>query len=267
MKKYGIIGFAFLSVALFVISCKKPVVGSGDYKLSYGDSILYLKTQPGDYIVYPTEHREGTYTAFPDGIEIDDVTGAINLSKSETGLRYRITHTATDGKATSTLVVVSGINYTDKFYNLSQGDTIAPPVYNASESNILPVAGSIFDEGNGANGIGCSVATVNGRINLAESIRNGLLGNPATNDAKREIDIVYRLNDRSGKAENKVRVKIYYYTSMATVAPDLLQTLQDREALGVFLTNQPINIGGDQLMGRGLIQAKPRPPCIIIIAN
>jgi hypothetical protein len=218
--------------------------------------------------VYPTEQREGVYSAFPDGIEIDDVTGAINLSKTETGLRYRITHTAPDGKETNTLVVASGINYTDKFYNLAQGDSIAPPVYNASGSNNLPLAGSVFDEGNGANSIGCSVATVNGRINLAESIRNGLLGNPATNDAKREIDIVYRLNDRSQKAENKVRVKLYYYTSMATVAPDLMQTLQDREELGVFLTNQPIlNTGGDPMTSRSLREAKPRPPCIIIIAN
>src|SRR6185503_12822737 len=119
MKQSGIFGFAFLLFTISFVSCKKTVSEPGEYKLSYGDSVLYLKNQAGDQIVYPTEHREGVYTAFPDGIEIDDMTGAINLSKSETGLRYRITHTTPDGKKTNTLVVVSGVNYTDKFYNLA----------------------------------------------------------------------------------------------------------------------------------------------------
>lgn len=242
-------------------SCTKKT-GSGDsgnWNLSYGDSILYLRPSAGDYIVTPLSPRAGTYEAFPEGIEIDDATGAINITKSETGLRYKITHTATNGIKTSTTVVLSGINFADQFYRLSQHDTIALPIYNANPSRPLPVTGSVFDEGGAANTSGCSVKTVNGQINLAESVRNGLFGNNPTNDDRKDVEIVYRLNDGSNKAVNKIKVRLYYYTSMATVAPDLLQTLQDRETAGVFIRG--LSIESTQQA------ARPRPPCVIIIAN
>ncbi|HEX5652534.1 MAG TPA: hypothetical protein VFX58_05640 [Chitinophagaceae bacterium] len=261
---------SLVGAAFSWLSCTPgDITATGPYNLGYGDSILYLRNQADDYIVYPLEKRPGTYTGFPDGIEIDENSGAINVSKSETGLRYRITHTAPGGTQTSVTVVLSGINFTDKFYRLSQHDSIAFPVYNALESRLLPVAGSVFDEGGQANGSGCDVKTVNGQINLAQSVRNGLFGNTPSNDDRRDIDIIYRLNDQSGKAVNKIRVRLYYYTSMATVAPDLLQTLQDREELGVFLRSIPIisypAAGIDH--ARLLREARPRPPCVIIIAN
>ncbi len=68
---------AFLFIASLV-ACTKP--GSpddtGPYLLSYGDSILYMKPVAGDYIVKPLKHRPGTYTGFPEGIEIDETTKA-----------------------------------------------------------------------------------------------------------------------------------------------------------------------------------------------
>ncbi len=242
-------------------SCNKPVTDQpgSPYTLSYGDSILYLKPSAGDYIVSPTTRRDGVYEGFPEGIEIDDNTGAINVTKSETGLRYRITHTATNGTVTTAMVVLSGITFFDKFYNLSQNDSIALPIYNALASRTLPITGSVFDDGGGANASGCDVKTVNGQINLAQTVRNGLFGNTPVNDARRDIEIVYRLNDGSSKIINKLKVRLYYYTSMATVAPDLLQTLQDRQTDGVFLRGE--------VAERTEQAAKPRPPCVIIIAN
>ena len=76
------------------------------------------------------------------------------------------------------------------------------------------------------------------------------------------------MNDGSGKAINKLRVRLYYYTSMATVAPDLLETLRDREELGVFLRNNvsPAN-AGNGTSARTLREAKPRPPCVIIVGQ
>src|SRR5688500_15178281 len=97
------------ALALTVVSMSgcdgEDISPSGPYTLSYGDSILYLRPQSNDYIVYPTERRPGVYEGFPDGIEIDEESGAINVSDSETGLRYRITHTAPDGTQTTTMVV------------------------------------------------------------------------------------------------------------------------------------------------------------------
>jgi len=243
------------------VSCKKSSGNEppGPYNLSYGDSIIFLKPSAGDYLVTPIETRPGTYTGFPEGIEIDETTGAINMSKSETGLRYLITHTDPTGKETTTKVVLSGITFKDKYYNLSLNDSIAFPVYNANESNIIPLTGSVFDDGGGAKLSGCDVKTVNGQINLAQSIRDGLFGNNPVDDSKKEVDIIYRLNDGSGKALNKLRVKLYYYSSISNVAPDLLETLQDRQDQGVFLRSAS-TLGINRI-------AKPRPPCIIIIAR
>jgi hypothetical protein len=267
-KKNNFLLVLFPLLILLCIACNKSNGPSGQYKLSYGDSIIYLKAQSQDHIVYPIEHRAGTYYGFPDGIEIDDDTGEINVSKSETGLRYRITHVSPDGVTTTTMVVLSGITYFDKYYNLSLGDSIAIPVYNANENRSLPLTGSVFDSDNTANSGGCSVKTTNGQINLAESLRNGIFGNNPSNDDKREFDIVYKLNDNSGKATNKIRVKLYYYDSMADVAPDLLETLQEREDQDVFLrvnNGNPFNYTGSTARTAGV--ARPRPPCVIIIGQ
>lgn len=258
-------------VAATFLSCKKSNnnVPQGPYTLSYGDSILYL-APGGNNIIFPTEQRSGVYTGFPDGIEIDDNTGAIDLSKSETGLRYRITHTATDGSITETKVVLSGITFTDHYYLLSSGDSVANPVYNADLNRTLPLSGSSFDDGNTANGGGCKVYTNNGQINLAETVRNGVFGNVPQNDVRKDFDIDYRLNDESGKSLNKIRVRLYYYETMADVPADLLQTLQDRQELGVFLRggNQSIIETQAPLLGiasRLNKEARPRPPCVIIV--
>ena len=174
-------------------------------------------------------------------------------------MRYRITHTADDGTVTKTSVVLSGITFFDKFYNLSAGDSIAQPVYNASDVRILPVSGSSFDEGNAANSGGCSVRTDNGKINLAQSVRNGVFGNTPQNDSRRDFEISYRLNDNSNKSLNKLKVRLYYYDRRSDVAPDLLQTLQERQQDGVFLKGA--------ITESASAIAKPRPPCVIIIAN
>lgn len=248
--------------AVLVFSCKKSSGEgpSGLYNLSYGDSIIYLRVQSDDYVISPVEHRPGRYEGFPEGIEIDEETGEINVSKSETGLRYRITHTATNGVVTTIKIVLSGITFTDKYYRLSQNDSIAFPVYNATPGNAVPVTGSIFDEGNGANSGGCSVRTTNGQINLAESVRNGIFGAVPKNDERRDFDIVYRLNDPSNKAVNKIRVRLYYYERMSDVPDDLLETLFEREQQGVFLrTTESLRVTEVNKV------AKPRPPCVIIV--
>lgn len=258
--------FAGLTLTLSWTSCEKASEPNNEpFILSYGDSILYLKPVSGDYIVYPTIQRPGTYSGFPEGIEIDDVTGAINISKSETGLRYRITHVSPRGDTTKTIVVLSGITFTDHFYRLSSGDSIANPVYNAHPNRILPLSGSVFDEDNLANTGGCAVKTDNGKINLAESIRKGVFGSNPRNDDKKEIEIKYRINDGSGKSLNKLKVLLYWYNTMADVPQYVWDILNDRANQGVFLRNNITNSNNIVLRTEQL--AKPRPPCVIIIAN
>ncbi len=249
-------------LALTISACSKSgtPADTGPYQLSYGDSIIYLKPTAGDYIVYPVSHREGVYSGFPEGIEIDGATGAINVSESETGLRYRITHVSPKGDTTRAMVVLSGITFTDHFYILSAGDSVANPVYNAHPSRVLPLQGSSFDEGNLANGGGCSVQTDNGKINLSESIRRGVFGDTPENDDKKEIEIRYRINDGSGKSLNKLKVLLYWYNTMNDVPQYVWDILSDRSSQGVFLRGSG---AGETLLAEQV--AKPRPPCVIIV--
>ena len=270
-RKFLVISlFAVITAGLF--SCDKPGNDvpenpTGPYNLSYGDSIIYLKQVSGDYIVKPVTTRPGVYSGFPDGIEIDETTGAINVSNSETGLRYRITHISPAGDTTKTMVVLSGITFRDYFYILANGDSVAHPVYNASESRVLPVTGSVFDEGNTANTGGCAVKTDNGKINLAESIRNGVFGSNPRNDDKKEIEIKYRINDASGKSQNKLKVLLYWYETMADVPQYVWDILNDRTTEGVFLRGAGTGTTDPGITGRLQKVAKPRPPCVVIVAH
>ena len=250
------------------VSCNKNTDDT-PYELSYGASIFYLK--PSEYTIYPTTSKPGTYSAFPeDGIDLKENTGAIRIKGDDnnifTGLKYKITHTAPNGDTSSTVIMVSGITFLDKFYNLSQNDSVANPIYNGSVANILPISGSTFDDNNLANASGCSVKTTNGQINLAETVRNGFFGTVPQNDAKGTVKIEYKLNDASNKAQNKIEVKLYYYKTMADVTPELWETLNERQLQGVFLEMNNSS-GGVVSAARLSAIAKPRPPCVIIIGQ
>src|SRR5687768_668352 len=58
----------------------------------YGDSIIFLQPATGQYTVNPVNNSgiQGTYLSWPEGLNINKNTGVINVSKSETGVRYKI---------------------------------------------------------------------------------------------------------------------------------------------------------------------------------
>lgn len=265
-----------ISLALLImVGCDKPGdTPSAPYKLSYGDSIFYIKNAVGDVLVNPTEVRAGTYTGFPEGIQINELNGEVNVSKSETGLRYRITFKdAVTGDTSSTIILISGINYYDKIYNLSNNDTTVVPVYNASTSRTIP-ANSVFDEGNGCNSVGVAVDINAATINIAQSIRNGLFGNVPKNGDTKEVEMKYRVNDGSNKSLNSLKVKLYYFNTAADITPDYIQLLKDRE--GTILganTGSPLAGWNTEIVsgaaGTGTTKgvAKPRPPCIFIVGR
>src|ERR1700759_1932889 len=164
--------FVILIIAGFIgaISCKKennstinPPAPPTNVSFGYGDSVFYLNPQVTDYVISPVKSQTGEYIGFPDGIDIDTKTGEINVSKSETGLRYRITFIP-DGTndSVSTEIVISGINFLDGFYKLTTADSVLKPLYNASVGNPIPGVnnGTIFDDGSGCNAAGCNVNTV-----------------------------------------------------------------------------------------------------------
>lgn len=254
--------FLLIAGMLFLASCKKPAAAPSE-PVAYADSVIYLRNVPGEQIVQPSRAQQGRYSAYPEGLEIDERTGAINVTRSETGLRYRITFTGNDGQVTQTYVVISGVNYIDRYFNLAAGDSILRPVYNADAARALP--SGAFDESRLASGQGCAVATGNGNINLAKTLRDGFLGANPQNDACKEVEIAYRLSDASGGATNKIKVKIYFYQTVADVTEDIRSTLRDREGM-IFGASANL-VPAQGLTARATGRAKPRPPCIIIIAH
>ncbi|HMG67333.1 MAG TPA: hypothetical protein VK588_06590, partial [Chitinophagaceae bacterium] len=142
------------------------------------------------------------------------------MSKSETGLRYRITFVPV-GTSDSivTNITISGINFLDGFYKLTTADSLLKPIYNAGFSNQIPGVnnGTIFDDGSGCNNAGCNVNTQLGSINLAQTVRNGVFGTTPSNNDRHEFDLNYRINDKSGKTLNTLKVKLYYFDSINDV--------------------------------------------------
>jgi hypothetical protein len=284
MKSCFRISIFILGLLVFFCSCKKDNSSNpptpppnSNFELSYGDSVFYLNNQSSDYLVNPVETKAGVFSGFPDGLDIDSKTGQINVTKSETGLRYRVSFVP-EGTTDSffTTLVISGINFLDGFYRLNTADSILKPIYNAGQANAIPGInnGTIFDDGAGCNTAGCNVNTVLGSINLAQTVRNGVFGATPTNNDRHEFDLNYRINDNSGKTLNTIRVKLYYFDSINDVTPEVYDIISSRE--GSILGFQPkqvpfhelisVNsIGGTDLLGKSL--AQPRPPCIFILAR
>jgi hypothetical protein len=277
MKKLFIL-FSFCAfVAIITTSCKKDT-GTTDPTdpidinpapsnvLNYGDSIFYLRST-GNIVSPLPINRAGKFIGFPKGIELDEITGKIDLAESEMGLRYRIMFVPDGSRDTiSTKIVLAGINFYDGIYRLSQGDSIAMPIYNAKGVPYAPGLfgtglNNSFDDGNGCNSQGCAVSSVNGRINLAKSLRDGAI--TSNHDSQKEFTYYYKMDDASGKSLNKLKVKLYYYQKRADI-PQYLWDILLIDHAGTILR-------GAQGRGNGIdvVQAfaKPRPPCIVIIAD
>lgn len=246
--------------------------------LTYGDSILYTRDGEGDNIVLPGNSTPGTYFGYPEGIELDEITGAINVDKSETGLRYRISFVPNGQTDTtlSTIILLSGINYLDNIYYLDENDTTATPIYNGRLGAAVPGTNgqSLFDEGGGCNGNGVAVNTSDGSINIAESLRKGVFGNDPSNGDQKEVELLYRISDGSKKALNKVKVKLYYFDTPNDISEDLIQLMNDRKGMFIGVPSQPpffeyVSSGNARFISQNSIlgTAKPRPPCIFVVGK
>jgi hypothetical protein len=272
------------SILILIVSCaaacRKSNTGTEttpapDYKLSYGDSVLYLKNSGGTQIVSPVTPMRGEYESFPDGLEIDEETGDIDLSNSETGLRYRITFTPAEGGQTyTTMVLVAGVNYLDKFHFLSKNDTLSKAVYNADLAKQVPVSSgkTVFDVDLGCNKEGIAIDVNTGTINLAETIRRGFFGKHPDNEKRDEFELKYKIDDKSGRATNSIKIKLYYYNTLADVPEKYFELLEEREGTILWANNthspaEEISGGATGIAGVSGQDSRPRPPCIFIIGR
>lgn len=238
----------------------------------YGDSIVYLKPKSGgDFFAEPVNNIgvPGTYLAWPEGLRLNRNTGVINLSQSETGVRYNIAFVkkGTTDTCVSQLIV-GGLTYMDAIYVLEQQDTLARPIFNADPSGTSVCDDSddtdypdnngngnnkcVFDDdapGQRANDQKLRVRTISGIINLKKSVNDGLFGPNPKNGATKMVQIRYKLNDASLKVSQKLTVQVMYFDKVSSIPPSLQQEVAGKRA--------------DMFTYR-VVNGKPRPPLIII---
>jgi hypothetical protein len=228
----------------------------------YGDSIVYSQPASGDYYVYPQNNQglAGTYLSWPDGLNLNSKTGAIDLTQSETGQRYAVAFVR-NGTTDTCLspLIVAGAAYMDSIYVLSQSDTTAKPYFNANPYGVVPCQGNQgqgcqFDYNNYAHNQGIEIDQKTGFIDLRKTMQNSLFGLLPLNGTTVYTTVYYKLNDNSNYAPQKIQLKLVYYNHKSDVPAATLLTLTDN------LFNTLNNL----LISKG---PSSRPPLIVIVRN
>jgi hypothetical protein len=239
---------------------------------NYGDSIIYLQPVNGQYTVSPLNNTtlQGTWLSWPEGLDLNKNNGVINVSKSETGVRYNIAFVKKNTTDTCiSQLIIGGMTYMDKIYVLSNNDTLAYPIFNANpygtsicdnsndsdypDSNANGNNKCVFDDdlpGSKANDQKLRVRTKSGVINLKKSMADGLFGPNVKNGESKKIKIDYRLNDASNKAKQKITVQVVYYDKVSSIPPSLQQEVADKSA---------------SMDSYQIVNGKPRPPYLVIV--
>jgi hypothetical protein len=260
-------------------------------RLSYGDTLFYLRNQPGDYTIMPVSRpaAPGIFKAIPQGLVIDSVSGRVNVTRSETGLRYKIFYLdAARNPVDSVKLVISGIDYADSIYQLrvtpNAYDT-AFPIYNARPELPLPCSsddddddGCIFDETDLNNDGNDDIPGViqdkllvdikRGTIDAEASFHAGIFGssNPA-NGIVKNFTMYYRLNDASNMALNKINIRVYHYRRYSDIPQSLLDEINARRRYQQTINNLSVT-GSYSGVARYNIESRPkRPPLIIIVSQ
>lgn len=264
------------------IDTRQPQTG----KFSYTDTIFYNHQLTTDKFAAVVSQPAGTvlFKSIPGGLVIDTATGRINISKSESGIRYKVFAVNRQGIAIdSAKLVISGVDYADGIYNLDVTpvayDT-AFPIYNATPGLALPCDDDdddednlcVFDEtdldGDGNDDISgviqdkLLVDIKRGTIDLEASFRAGLFGSNPANGTFKDFVMYYRLNDASGRSLQKINLRLYYYKRNADIPQSLLNELAQRN-------NQNTSVNARLVSGTEFTSyEKPkRPPILIIVGQ
>lgn len=251
-------------------------------RLSYGDSLFNLKYQPGNYTILPVTKPadSGYFKAIPAGLSIDSLSGRINITQSETGLRYKVYYLSPNGtRLDSVKLVVSGIDYQDAIVELastpSEYDT-SFPIYNARPELSLPCGNTDIDDDGGLDDDdnGCvfdetdldedgndDIAGViqdkllvdikKGTIDLEASFQAGVFGSSEpSNGLSKDFTFYYRLMDSSKRALNKITIRLYHFKKRSDIPQSLLDILNERKQLTVSINSKANNGGGSPGIGR-----------------
>lgn len=233
--------------------------------LIYGDTIIFTQPTTGpDYIFQPVNNPgQGKYFSWPVGMVLDQNTGAIDLTASQTGMKYAIgfVKAGTTDTCMSTLII-GGASYYDSVYVLADNDSTASPYFEANPylPSICQGNACTFDVNGAAAAKKVVVDKNTGVINLAQTLQPsglaGLLGGAfgllPQSGSSITVPIYYKLNDPSNNAMEMIQVQIAYYDSEAQISSGVLGGVLN--TLNSLLAGNPIITGSN-----------PRPPLIIIV--
>jgi hypothetical protein len=241
-----------------------PITGCA-YDPSYGDSIIFPQPTNGqDYIIAPVNNPgPGKYMAWPVGMVIDSMTGAIDVTKSYTGARYEIGFVKSGTTDTClTPLIIGGADYMDSIYVLANGATQALPYFDANPYLPSPCTGPnscSFDVTGSAAGRKVIVNGSTGVIDLQKTLNGtsllglgGAFGLVPTNGQTASATIYYKINDASNNALQQITVNMVYYDSKSNMTSGLLNSIVGK--LDDILNGHIIFGGGN-----------PRPPLVVIV--
>jgi len=231
----------------------------------YGDTIIFTQPTSGpDYIFNPVNNPgAGKYFSWPVGMSLNQNTGAIDLTTSQTGMKYAIgfVKAGTTDTCMSTLII-GGASYYDSVYVLADNDSTASPYFEANPylPNICAGGGCTFDVNGAAAAKKVIVNKVTGVIDLQHTLQPsglaGLLGGAfgllPQSGSSIVVPIYYKLNDASNNAMEMIYVQIAYYDSESQVSSGVLGGVLN--TLNSLLSGNPIVTG-----------TNPRPPLLIIV--
>lgn len=271
--------------SVITTATETAVLAAGTCGPIYADSIFYPSEYPADYEVRPLSGLRGTFGAYPDGLEIDEDNGNIEIKQSETGLKYLVWYVARGTRDTcKTFVTVSGVNYPDSIYSLKASSSFSTPVYNGTVQQPTVCTGNCeFDDGHdddNGNGFadeppagqqlipqGVAMDKGNGSINLKRTIQNGTIDTLGT---FKDFVLNYRLSDRSAKALNKMTLRIYYYKSQGQIPAALKKDLEEKKKFTLLNSiKDPYKVSYTVKKSAGAAlrerEVKCRPPYIIVV--
>jgi hypothetical protein len=235
----------------------------------YGDTIIYPQpTNGSDYFVHPVNNPgAGKYLSWPVGMVLDSTSGTIDVTASETGMKYIIGFVASGTTDTCrSYLTIGGAAYTDSVHVLSLGQTTAAPYFegNPTDLNLCQTSNACqFDVTGSAARMKVIVNKSTGVIDLQKTLNGtgllGLLGGAfgilPVNGQSITTEIYYKIgNDPSHNALQKISVQFVYYDKTSLINGGLLGFLITK--LDNLTSGNPIST-----------TSNPRPPLVVIVRH
>jgi hypothetical protein len=235
----------------------------------YGDTIIYPQpTNGSDYIITPINNPgAGKYLSWPVGMVMDSTSGAIDVTASETGMKYIIGFVASGSTDTCrSYLTIGGAAYTDSVHVLSLGQTTAAPYFegNPTDLNLCQTSNACqFDVTGSAAKMKVIVNKSTGVIDLQKTLNGtgllGVLGGAfgilPVNGQSITTEIYYKIgDDPSHDALQKISVQLVYYDNTSLINGGLLGNIITK--LDNLTSGNPIST-----------TTNPRPPLVVIVRH